>query len=347
MGDAADLPTQDAALLHCLTRWPYSRLCPPKGALLDFSRINRDVLSLVKRQTTGAPSFFVAGGDNSLKRLDAVCSFDLGSASQQWKQLLPLSSGALSSHDSCMWRGQPLVVGGYYTCSSVTRHCHVYSHRDHAWSRAPNLQHSRGICTVVCAGEAVFACGGYIKTTLGNSMEVLGQRGWAWVDGPQMLYSRQNHCSSIIGGPGDAATATGFIIAGGSECIIPSPTCTEYDIESERWTRIADVIKAAKYDRAVTLADGCVYVTGQEGLQCYDHRANRWQLRSPMVNPVCIHAAARLEEHMIVVFGGHSLVTKSNSAVCQVYDSRADAWQHEERWTLPEALSGHTAVAMV
>ena len=347
--DAAHLPTQDAAHFHCLTRWPYSRLCPPTGAAVDFSCINHDVLSLVEQQTTGAPMFLLAGGFGKSGNLcDAVWLIDLGSVQQQWRQMSPLINGPLSGHDSCLWRGQPLVVGG---CGSKgnpgfgSQHCRSYSCRDNLWSSAPSLKQALSDHSVVCVGDSVFTCGGTLCCSAVDSLEVLNRSG-SWVVGPPLSTARSSHCASTIGGPGDAPLATGFLVVGGcSDGYTSLHSACKYDIASEQWTSVSDMIEADSDFCAVTLADHCVYVLGYEELQCYDYRADGWQLRSPMLDPVMCHTAMRLDEHVIVVMGGMRNDFEHIN-MCQVYDNRADAWRDEERWQLPEALCCHATVLM-
>ena len=336
--DTANAPTLDAAMLYCLVNWRCSLLCVPPGAPIGCSSVNADVLSLVERRTVGAPTFITIDGRSMAVRL-----FDLGAPlPQQWLQQSPLPGIMIKSHTLCVWRGRPLTVGGInmYPQDGLS---HSYYRRNNQWSSAPGLQQPRHNHSSVCVGESVVACGGFTHGVL-PSMEILGASGrWKYEPSPQA--ARHEHASSIIGG--DSVTATGFVITGG---IDPSGTVLSsswyYDTVSEQWSPVAVMCHPDNYVRAVTLGDGCVYVTGEEGVQCYDSRADSWKMRSPMTTPVYAHAAVRLEDNVLLAFGGWTRTGNSSVDLCQVYDNRSDSWRNEQRWRLPYAMYNHVAVVL-
>jgi len=330
--DAA--PTDDLAAFAVASRMRKSWLYPKNS----LGSCNHDVVELVRR-AVATPHWVVTG------RGSGAISFDLGGLAQGWEEIALSHYDGVFGHTCVSLPGGFLFFAGGCDAGNVPiAECNLYSYRKReAFSAVslspPLLKH----CSETNGDGDVYVLGGWVQRNghLNSSREVhvLRANTSTWT-----LCAPFASTMVMFACAYDEHTNTIFAVGG-----VKNNHCEQYDCAADRWTTRASMPYEIRGSRGVMVDNEFVVVAGQpQTIQRgdppthtfkYDSRADEWRRASPPLIRVRSPGATVFDGHSIVLLGGERQGNRYGTVTdkAQVYDSRADKWRFESRWTLPRA----------
>ena len=311
------------------------------SSMLSTSMLPADIARIITRAVS-RPRWMLAGGvTGTCSSSDVnVFEFDIGGAEQAWIPCARLGN-SLRFHATCLSaNGAVCVVGG--TRGFATREIYEFYPRHNSWYLTCRLPSSLSFHTVAAIGVDQIVCGGVKNSLPTSDVVAISSESMRYLASmPVPLASHA--CAAITG-----TNAPGFIVAGGGSGGPDASRGTyRYDHASNRWTRLCDLSEICGHPRAETLDDGAIYTCNHYpsvSTERLDVRTGAWQRVAPLHKCALWQALANFDGTTMVSFGGY--VGTRPSACCFAYDTRADRWAEEPRWTLPASLYGHTVTKL-
>lgn len=343
------LPLPGSVLSH----WPWrddhdGRLCDialvealraDPRSFLHASTTPADIGRLISRDVGGPRWLHVGGEINGNKMCADVFEFELGGAKQEWVKRASMTEPIHDHAATLSADALPFVIGGRNS-SGITSDTYEFVPRYSTWRPAPAIPEKRLLPSAVNINGDVFVCGGMTSTEcVCFDMSVLraGTMGWVPVT-PMPICSCNFNCAAFSNTASPGVVAIGLSHSNHQISI----QSHRYDCASDRWTRLGDLSPAVFGIRAQTLGDGTMYVSGGSLSMTarLDARIGLWQVVAPL--PVRAHflALCLFDSVTMVSMGGWC--DDHSSSRCFSYDTRADRWQEEPRWKLPNPVHGHT-----
>jgi hypothetical protein len=122
----------------------------------------------------------------------------------------------------------------------------------------------------------------------------------------------------------------------------PTPLVTALDLNTQRWSRLADLpiardTRTFTYDNKVCALGGWDYKVQWSAFECYDPTTNAWQAMPDAPKPVSAHSVA-VHDDKVYVFGDYEELDR-----VMVYDFSSGTWSEPDLSYLP---SRHNAAVV-
>lgn len=115
-------------------------------------------------------------------------------------------------------------------------------------------------------------------------------------------------------------------------------SCEVFDVQSEKWIKVADMNYACKNHTVTTLEDGCVLVTGgltnnsgylkmdTKSCEIYNPYTNIWKIVDSLSFYHFDHSALLLNNGKVLIYAGEN--RNGLTEICELYNTNIDEWNY-------------------